>query len=1575
MNVAYRTVNGEAFEGLEDYLYRLSVRGPHKATSINIVLEHGIPDIAGYRYVGYAINSGTLGIAGPGSIENREYLSNVSVPMSFSTSGINKSITFYYEKVNLTIRHFNITDGTTEGNGLRQITTNNILTREDKPGYTAATFNTDPAGTVPLHTSYPDYPTNSLSKFWWPAYNLEYATISTSDSVDFASHHYRKITFYPYKVFAPHITDPAQCSGIVSSQNIKNAIKTIYDIDDSGITVDVLDRMVNDADKIADTRSKLSSAANILVYARENLVEFVENKGSSGFQNADELKIVTTKLVTDIEDLLLSDSDKLLQTKKVVTVPYATSNSKINEQVANRADKYINYYYTTTEIMVNNINSDTNAYMQSSPDASGTTHNLRTKVPVRDTIFRAESLITTPPAIEGYQYSYSVYNPESNVFSRQNYNISGYVLEKFDIKVGDEVLLEVTKDEAEEWYNIDGTTELYPPFTDQYIIDTSATDSVAALVSNAIRQIDLSRLDKDASVNFYYKDVSLLKVKYIRDTDKAEIHTPKSIILSGDVLVSPEVIENYEYYKYTLDGVEGTNIPVMVSEMPDGRDRTLIFIYKVPQLEVEESLTGERYVDLRSNDRVQASQIKQEMYEEAPSRLTDAGLYSNTYKSAEEYNSYNDAERLANQTNEGIPTLEDIYANVVSEQFLMDNALSTQPTTQRVKLKIVKKYYDTNTKDNQTTGGSNPESQINDQVKIIEVELDEIDLPYQYYGASGADLKVIENALVYNNVIFEDGAGINQTELLPTYMKPYMNYTKNGYLHLPEERVYTADASDEDADYRGLASGFYSVVNPNKRHELFEAVWVLDGIDEYEPEALDLKREYQDANGLILSALQDAGTLVKPDRLTVTYNYSADGNDDGYTDEFLVVTDQFNVDASGKVDKNNNMRLGRTYTADVLTAMGILHIDDIPLTGTDVLYKKSKLFVESKTTNGTHGVSQITKFVGTGYENNTVAEVKYILYQIIKDEEVVGGPAAISLQAALGTKYDARYDEAIRTQTILGYPVVVHTPVVNESKFDLSNGNKNEYSEANKHTVNDINGSNGTIVLGERFDLSIPHNGNHINAVGYGNNKYNYEGLLANGSKSSKDNAIFASNLEKFAIIKQVRFDKVGVILYTKDSSGNITGGNYYEKNTWIDLPFEEELYTFTIPEWEEEIWDDREIVVETRVAAENIPNIESKTYYACYNYANPTSENSYNKLKTTYGIWKTFGFKVIGELRDLEIRATNDPGFSAYKTEGTSSLPLGQLGQANGGQAYKYGIKLGYSVYFDITSTGWTGDTTENVKLTPKYYYVSKNGGNAKPVDLYYKLVGNPNYVKMYGTGARPLSTTMQIDAVKGSRCKSIYALWKNRELISGMGYFNANAGQEMANTSRLITALKTEAANYVKEKNKPIVNYGISISTGNTDLIKLPYNVRLAYNNAINAMLTQKYAGISGLNVVSENIKNYCIGHWYGAFKLPATTVAVDPGVTPTPNKSNTLKDGYIIVTFEEVHSVKGNEPNEEKYLKVGPERYKQENADTQFTLPNGNTGNIPSDPVTGIGYIPAVIYETNIAANQDAEIGGTH
>lgn len=1297
----------------------------------------------------------------------------------------------------------------------------------------------------------------------------------------------------------------------------------------------------------------------------------------------------TTRVATSGDKLTYGDNiPKSIYQK---TIPIATDiNTNVNEpktkdEVGYKQDIVLDFKYSNVDVKVSHRDYDTNEILKSK---NGT--DLAYIKTLNGHYFIVSSLITqgehvlteiTPPIENG------VYDISGSIIRKIEITKKNRVIweKEFELKQDAEISLEPTK----------VTNLLY------YIISSNDIEN-PELIS------EINRIGNDIEFKFYYEKVPMLTIKHQDELGNTLWATEYIPLVSLNTTVYSKDLTsfNYLYKEAKLDGnpwvlfdrtsptsdIRKTNIP------PNGNnDRELIIIYKenIPTLTVKyvDKDTGaeisERTVYKMEKDSISTfakdlsgvkkagtnnyyeykefklfdgdtdtpgspvtksgSQVtvsvektnsnrllvfyyvaKNDVQIIDPSLITsEAVILKSNYRDNEEYNVLR-----------AIPTSEDLYANVITDSFILSNIVNQRDKEDEVYVKLIQPYYKTSNTDNAGT-----DIEVDDKVYIKATsDYMPFTIPYSYFSANKVQLNIISKAIVKNNSIevrANDGRikEIDQVTILPNYPKePSLDYKVGGELVFEDlAKKYPTMAGKTVKEYvEGMASGEYNLksgfYNVNKIDGKFYVEYILPEIQYTEDFNLsDIVAEYENNPHLLTKAAEDNNVRVTMDTLKVI------------REDDTIVT----------ILSGYPLPLNREYTLIQLESMvdedGKPILDatpEAPLIGRDVLYKKDEIYItkteeniEYKTTadiwyRPRQRVNPVTLTVETINNNETLIDSNNFAVAAQNGQEIL---------------IEAKKD-------IPGNSVFVHTPVVNDTTIaDNSKGIENNHLIIAKGSSKED--KKNILVLGQEFTIKIPNNGTHLNEPGYKTKAYNYRGLPSPGD--NQVNNIYKS----FAQDRQIRF-----------TFGVIYGNTYYKLQSdgwteWISLGVaENELFKFTAPEWEEERWvDSNHHTIETRVIAEN-----------CTDEKLAKTQNSANKDRENYVAVNSINVRLIGELRDLEIRATNDPGFSGYKTEGTAGLPLGQLGQGNGGAAYKYGIKLGYSVYFDITSTGWTGDTTEKINLTPKYYYVSKEGGNAKPVDLYYKLVGNPNYVKMEGaTGARPLSTIMSTDAIRGPRCKSVFASWLNGELGKGSGFFNANAGQEMSNTSRLISALKAEAtSNYLKLKNKPTINYGVAINTGNTDLITLPYSVRLAYTNAVNAMISQKYAGISGLNVVSENIKNYCIGHWYGAFKLPATTVAVpknDPA--PKPDKSNTLKDGYIIVTFEEVHSVKVNEPNEIKYLEVGPERYAQEGADTEFTLPNGKPGNIPSNPVTGVGYIPVAIYETNIAMNQDAEVGGTH
>lgn len=596
----------------------------------------------------------------------------------------------------------------------------------------------------------------------------------------------------------------------------------------------------------------------------------------------------------------------------------------------------------------------------------------------------------------------------------------------------------------------------------------------------------------------------------------------------------------------------------------------------------------------------------------------------------------------------------------------------------------------------------------------------------------------------------------------------------------------------------------------------------------------------------------------------------------------------------------------------------------VPTIKDDVLYKDDNLFVKIKA-------------------NDTYLTTGSVTYTYDASSSIGSAPAS-----------------TVITKDLTGNPVNVHTPVVNytEIKYTDEQKDKGPQNTLVENLEKQFEREKiTTLVLGKEFTLKIPHNGNHIDQEGYGSNRYNYRGLQANG-----EDAKWGSNNKHFAVKKQVKFT-CGVIFVNDPSVDNGKGNKYYEKDKWIDLKNDQEEYKFIISEWEKELWKTDKHTVTTRVIAENAGEVGFTDYTTNSPSGITNTVDKYNKDKTQYIAEWNQKVNVIGEILDLEIRATNDPGWTGLKeTLDLSKAPLGQPGQ-NQNTAYKYGIKLGYSAYFDVTTTGWYGDTSESIKITPKYYFVDEKGGrdSVKEVDLYYKTSQSGQYLSLKNNPIA-LSTIMNQDVIKGKGYWSHFA----NKVGNGLGLFSMDGARELSNTARLL-ASPTITSNLI---GKGVVNYALSIGIGSSSQITLPYQTRLAYSKALETLnnnsinnFREKYKLSSLPNVPGTD---YCIGHWYGAIRLPNSTIAVDKGTTPNPDGSNKLQKGYILVTFEKVTT---GDPNGEDYLEHPPVDDSVPVPPAQDPrLPNGNTFPAP-DP-----NIPVVIYEL-IPDRMDYEVGGTH
>ncbi|MBO5179239.1 MAG: hypothetical protein J6B87_02700 [Clostridia bacterium] len=399
--------------------------------------------------------------------------------------------------------------------------------------------------------------------------------------------------------------------------------------------------------------------------------------------------------------------------------------------------------------------------------------------------------------------------------------------------------------------------------------------------------------------------------------------------------------------------------------------------------------------------------------------------------------------------------------------------------------------------------------------------------------------------------------------------------------------------------------------------------------------------------------------------------------------------------------------------------------------------------------------------------------------------------------------------------------VTVHTPVVNNTTLDNSSAllSNQKIGELAKN-------SNGikamALVLDEEFTLKISNSGTHIDLKGYGNRTYNINQGV---------------NKNSYAKLKQVKFPFDVYIVKG-------TNKELIKANTWYTLALSDETFKFILSKSAKEgAYDSKgnEYYIETRVIAENA--VEDENVSMAQQTANTDIKN--------YVATNRIFVEVIGRVYDLTITNTTDPKWNLEDELKVEEQPVGQAGQNN--PKYKYALKLGYSVSFELKTKGEKSDA---VVMVPKYFYIDKNTGEVQEVDLYYHTT-NKKYVKL-----------------------------ENDHTVS---------------------------------------------------------------------------------NVVFSDY----IGAWNGEYKLPASTLAVAKGAKLpsmlTDSNEIFLKNGYILVQFD----VKTNY-NTWEYLGYSKPKqntqWQKENATQTITLPNDKEVTI-----NGVGNF--VLYEANVRASNDYEVGGTH
>jgi hypothetical protein len=428
--------------------------------------------------------------------------------------------------------------------------------------------------------------------------------------------------------------------------------------------------------------------------------------------------------------------------------------------------------------------------------------------------------------------------------------------------------------------------------------------------------------------------------------------------------------------------------------------------------------------------------------------------------------------------------------------------------------------------------------------------------------------------------------------------------------------------------------------------------------------------------------------------------------------------------------------------------------------------------------------------------------------------------------------------------------VTVHTPVVNYASVS-------DDQPHNQKTVPDPTSS--ALILERPFIVRIPTSGQHLDVTsypGYGNRDY-----------------------AKYFRIKQVRFP---FDVYNADRS------KFIPAKTWVDIPVNQLDTVFYLPVWV----DEGHYRIEFRNIAENAPS----TF---------TEQQDANTNLTHHVAADTVPVEVIGRLYDFHVTDIADYNWeNVFREQLGSSEPIGVSywtglnsidGDPRGNLApfvlpvrpgshpvqgfSNIAVKTGYHIKFDLKTKGNMFGKQDGVRITPTFYFVSKDGSSRQEVDLYYHR-GQERLIRI--GSAQDLEKRF---VVLNSRLRNV-------------------PGTELGDTARYQYTYELTA----DERNQSsLADYMVKLVdqishqktwVGRYDWMILPASIR--------TLIGPKTDIPSG---VSVDRANAAIQRWYGEYSLPADVYTVPKGTNleslarqnQLDEKASVfLKDGYIVVNF---------------------------------------------------------------------------
>ncbi|WP_146201069.1 DUF5704 domain-containing protein [Tumebacillus permanentifrigoris] len=483
-------------------------------------------------------------------------------------------------------------------------------------------------------------------------------------------------------------------------------------------------------------------------------------------------------------------------------------------------------------------------------------------------------------------------------------------------------------------------------------------------------------------------------------------------------------------------------------------------------------------------------------------------------------------------------------------------------------------------------------------------------------------------------------------------------------------------------------------------------------------------------------------------------------------------------------------------------------------------------------------------------QSNVLYEGNIVIPRTLANASHTGITGTISY-----TKVAGSLSETIPTShTISGFDwVTVHTPVVNTSDSEDDDAH-NQMT----HATPQLN----SFILDRPFTVYMPTTGPHLSIPGYRNRDY----------------LVYTAK-------RQVRFP---FDVFEAD------GKTLEPAGQWVDV--DADAKTFKMPVWVEE----GKYTVEFREVAINAASNDAPR------------QTGANTNLNNYVAYKTIPVEVIGRLYDFRVTDIADYNWQYVFRQKDGVSPSGAKywigyqdidGAKRGNPApFKLpilpgssplkgydnvAVKTGYHFKFELKTKGNMYSIDDGIRITPRFYYVNRDGTGRVEVDLYYRT-NDQQFVQVGSTADQVQRYVVLADPLRNVNPVSI----SDSAKYMYDHYFTA---AYKATTSQ---ALYVDKYLRAAGQKQVVGNFSLLMLTA----MQRTFDPPSQYYSTATVDAARQFASVQ---------------HWYGDYSLPAAPYAVKKG-TPLyqqgalNDSSNVfLRDGYLIVNFN-IESIRHQDVN---------------------------------------------------------------